>query len=365
MTPLGKSRHLAARMGRWSASHWKTATFGWLAFVVAAFAIGSVIGTKNLDPNKAGSGESGHVQSVLADEFKQPANENVIIKSSGATVDAPEFRHAVASVIVALQGQRHVRDISSPFVAGNAGQISADRHAVLVQFKMQGTDLAVSDKQVVPVEAAVAAVQKSYPSLTIGQVGDASVDEALNKQIGKDFEKAGLYSLPITLAVLLVAFGALVAAGLPLLLALTAVAGTMGLLAIPSHLLPVDQNSSVIVLLIGLAVGVDYSMFYLKREREERRKRSSERAALEAAAATSGRAVLVSGLTVMSHGRDPVHRRQDVRELRCRDDDRRRRRRPRLADRSAGAALEARRPRREGAHPVRIAPAPRGRRSRF
>ena len=218
MTPLGKSRHLAARMGRWSASHWKTATFGWLAFVVAAFAIGSVIGTKNLDPNKAGSGESGHVQSVLADEFKQPANENVIIKSAGSTVDAPEFRHAVASVIVALQGQRHVRDINSPFVAGNAGQISADRHAALVQFKMQGTDLAVSDKQVAPVEAAVAAVQKSYPSLTIGQVGDASVDEALNKQIGKDLEKAGLYSLPITLAVLLVAFGALVAAGLPLLL---------------------------------------------------------------------------------------------------------------------------------------------------
>ena len=197
MTPLGKSRHLAARMGRWSASHWKTATFGWLAFVVAAFAIGSVIGTKNLDPNKAGSGESGHVQSVLADEFKQPANENVIIKSTSSTVDSPEFRHAVASVIVALQGQLHVRDISSPFVAGNAGQISADRHAALVQFKMQGTDLAVSDKQVAPVEAAVAAVQKSYPSLTIGQVGDASVDEALNKQIGKDLEKAGLYSLPI------------------------------------------------------------------------------------------------------------------------------------------------------------------------
>ena len=299
MTPLGKSKHVAARMGRWSASHWKTATFGWLAFVVAAFAIGSVIGTKNLDPNKSGSGESGHVQSVLADEFKQPANESVIVKSRTSTVDAPEFRRAVAAVVTALQGQQHVRAISSPFVAGNAGQISSDRHAALVQFKMQGTDLDVSDKQVVAVEAAVADVQKSYPAYFVGQSGDASVDEALNKQIGKDFEKAGLYSLPITLAVLLIAFGALVAAGLPLLLALTAVAGTMGLLAIPSHLLPVDENSSVIVLLIGLAVGVDYSMFYLKREREERRKGSSERAALEAAAATSGRAVLVSGLTVM------------------------------------------------------------------
>jgi RND superfamily putative drug exporter len=299
MTPLGKSKHVAARMGRWSASHWKTATFGWLAFVVAAFAIGNLVGTKNLDPNKAGSGESGHVQSVLADEFKQPANESVLVRSTGSTVDAPQFRQAVAAVVAALQGQPHVRAISSPFAAGNEGQISADHHAALVQFKMQGTDLTVSDKQVVAVEAAVATVQKSYPSLTIGEFGDASVDEGLNTQIGKDFEKAGIYSLPITLAVLLFAFGALVAAGLPLLLALTAVGGTMGLLAFPSHLLPVDQNVSVIVLLIGLAVGVDYSMFYLKREREERRKGSSRRAALEAAAATSGRAVLVSGLTVI------------------------------------------------------------------
>ena len=79
MTPLGTSKHLAARMGRWSASHWKTATFGWLAFVIGAFVIGNAIGTKNLDPNKTGSGESGHVQSVLADEFKQPANESILL----------------------------------------------------------------------------------------------------------------------------------------------------------------------------------------------------------------------------------------------------------------------------------------------
>src|SRR5262249_39015867 len=111
--------------------------------------------------------------------------------------------------------------------------------------------------------------------------------------------KAGRLSIPLTLAILLVAFGALIAAGLPILLSLTAVAATMGLLAIPSHLMPVDKDISVIVLLIGLAVGVDYSRFYLRREREERRAGKSERAALEAAAATSGRAVLVSGVTVM------------------------------------------------------------------
>jgi RND superfamily putative drug exporter len=286
-------------MGRWSASHWKTATFGWLAFVIGAFVIGNAIGTKNLDPNKTGSGESGHVQSVLADEFKQPANESILIRSTTATAGSPQFRQVVATVIETLQAQDPVRHIESPYTSGNAGQISADRHAALVQFKLRGTDLAKSDKDVVGVVKAIDRVQKANPSYTVGEFGDASIDQALNEQVGKDFMKAGAFSLPVTLIVLILAFGALIAAGLPLLLGLTAVAGTMGLLAIPSHLLPVDKDVSVIVLLIGLAVGVDYSMFYLKREREERRAGRSERAALEAAAATSGRAVLISGLTVM------------------------------------------------------------------
>jgi len=299
MTPLGKSKHLAARMGRWSASHWKTATFGWLAFVIGAFVVGNMIGTKNLDPNKSGSGESGHVASVLADDFKQSANENVIIQSKTATASSPQFRAVVARVVDTLEAQKVVRHIESPYVAGNAGQISADKHAVLVQFKLRGTDLDQSDKDVVDVVKSIDRIQDATPGYTVGEFGDASIDQALNEQVGKDFMKAGLFSLPVTLIVLIFAFGALVAAGLPILLGLTAVLGTMGLLAIPSHLLPVDKDVSVIVLLIGLAVGVDYSMFYLKREREERRAGKSERAALEAAAATSGRAVLISGLTVM------------------------------------------------------------------
>ena len=89
------------------------------------------------------------------------------------------------------------------------------------------------------------------------------------------------------------------AAGIPLLLALTAVFATFGLIALPSHVFPVAMQAPALVLLIGLAVGVDYSMFYLKREREERAAGRSEQAALEAAAATSGRSVLISGLTVI------------------------------------------------------------------
>ena len=299
MTPLGKSKHVAARMGRWSAAHWKTATFGWLAFVVAAFVIGNAIGTKSLDQSKTGSGESGHVDATIADEFKQPASESVIVQSSTQTVDSAAFRSAVAGVTGALAKQPNVRSIQSPLVAGNAGQISRDRKSVLVQFKLRGTDSSQSEKDVKAVERAVAAQQAAHPAFYVGEFGDASANAALNAKIGDDFKKAGLFSLPVTLAVLLVAFGAFIAAGLPLLLALTAVAGTIGLLAIPSRLWPMDQDASVIVLQIGLAVGVDYSLFYLKREREERRAGKGERAALEAAAATSGRSVLISGLTVM------------------------------------------------------------------
>ena len=128
----------------------------------------------------------------------------------------------------------------------------------------------------------------------------ASAVDALAKTVEQDLGKAGMLSLPITLVILVIAFGALVAAGIPLLLALTAVFATFGVVAGTSHIFPMANEAGALVLLIGLAVGVDYSLFYLKREREERAAGRSERAALEAAAATSGRSVLVSGLTVMT-----------------------------------------------------------------
>ncbi|MGZ5326536.1 MAG: MMPL family transporter, partial [Solirubrobacterales bacterium] len=111
--------------------------------------------------------------------------------------------------------------------------------------------------------------------------------------------KVGLIALVLTLIILLFVFGSAVAALVPLLLALTAVMATIQLVSIPSQLIPVDEQIAEVILLIGLAVGIDYSLFYVRREREERRAGRGERAALEAAAATSGRAVLVSGFTVL------------------------------------------------------------------
>ncbi len=292
------SRNLAARMGRWSASHKKTAIFGWLAFIAVAFMLGHAVGTKQLDPNKAGTGESGHVDSVLRDEFKQAQGDQILIQSTTKTVDDPAFRAAISDVVRTVGGMKQVKKIESPFTAGNEERISKDRHTALVALELRTTDSKKALTLDKPVEQAIVAASTRHPGIAIEEFG-VNVDRQLDAAVISDFKKAGLFSLPVTLIVLVVAFGALIAAGLPLLLALTAVFATMGLLALPSQLIPLDKDISVIVLLIGLAVGVDYSLFYLKREREERAAGRGERAALEAAAATSGRSVLVSGLTVM------------------------------------------------------------------
>ena len=298
MTGSVQRENFAARAGRWSARHWKKAVFGWLAFVLASFAIGSMLGTDALSVNDPGPGESGRVQQTLNKEFEQPAKEFVLVQSSSLAPSSAEFRAAVRDVIRRLQAQPNVTNVTSPFAAGNAGRVSSDAHSALVDFDIRGKSGDAHDK-VEPILATVANAQSAHPQFTIEEFGDGSVSKGISDQFGKDLAKAGILSLPITLVILLLVFGTLVAAGIPLLLALTSVFAAVGLLALPSKVLPMDDAVNAVVLLIGLAVGVDYSMFYLKRAREERAAGRSECASIEAAAATSGRSVLISGFTVI------------------------------------------------------------------
>src|SRR5687768_311968 len=286
-----KPSNLAARMGRWSADHWKTATFGWLAFVVVAFALG-MAGTKTIDPNTAGPRESGRMDRILDAGFKRPAAESVLIQSRTLSTTDAAFTAAVGDVVARLSKLEVVQNVRT-------GQVSADEHSALVEFEIRGAADEAAEK-IAPVLAQVDAAKKAHPQLYVGEFGMASAVDALATTVEQDLGKAGMLSLPITLVILVIAFGALVAAGIPLLLALTAVFATFGVVAGTSHVFPMANEAGALVLLIGLAVGVDYSLFYLKREREERSAGRSERAALEAAAATSGRSVLVSGLTVMT-----------------------------------------------------------------
>ena len=293
------NRNLAASMGRWSAAHWKTATFGWLAFVLVAFGLGGLAGTKDIDPNTSGPGESGRVDRILDAGFKQPAGESVLVQSRSLRTSDPEFTAAIEDVVGSVSKLKAVQHVRSPLAPGNADQIAKNGHAALVEFEIRGDPDKAADK-IAPVLDGVAQTQSNHPQFFIGEFGDASSVNGVETAYGDDLAKAGLLSIPVTLIILVFTFGALVAAGIPLLLALTAIFATFGLLALPSHLLPMAQQAPAMVLLIGLAVGVDYSLFYLKRERQERAAGRSERAALEAAAATSGRSVLVSGLTVIT-----------------------------------------------------------------
>jgi uncharacterized membrane protein YdfJ with MMPL/SSD domain len=290
-------RNVAARMGRWSADHWKTATFGWLAFVLLAFGLGGAVGTKNI-ANSAGPGESGRMDRILEAGFEQPASERVLIQSRSQRVGTTAFDTAIADVVARVSTIADVSEIRSPLQPGNATYISKDGRSALVELQIRGDKEKAVDK-IGPVLDAVAAAQRAHPGFTIGEFGDASAEKGVVASYDEDLGKAGALSLPITLIVLVLTFGSFVAAGIPLLLALTAVFATFGLVALSSVVLPVAMQAPAMVLLIGLAVGVDYSLFYLKRERQERAAGRSERAALEAAAATSGRSVLISGLTVM------------------------------------------------------------------
>jgi uncharacterized membrane protein YdfJ with MMPL/SSD domain len=295
-----KPKGIAARAGRWSAQHRKIAIFGWLAFVLIAFAVGNQLGTKKVEQTIPG--ESGRAQAIQKDNFpqadKKAASELVLIQSKTLEATDAEYRAVVKDVEKQIGAEAHVSKVQSPYGAGRDSLISPDRHTVQVGFEIAG-EILVTKERVKPVLATTKALQKAHPEFSISQFGDASSEIELGGVFESDMKKAETLSLPITLIILLLAFGALVAAGLPLLLGLTSVAGAMGLVAIVSQFIPVSDSTSNVILLVGLAVGVDYSLFYIRREREERKAGRTKEAALNAAAATSGRTVLISGLTVM------------------------------------------------------------------
>ena len=293
--------NLTVRAARWSAAHRQKAVLGWLAFVLVAFAVGSVVGTAKMTTADNAIGSSGAADQILAREFpNQQSLEEVLIQSrTGGRLPPAQLRAAVNDLISRLRHTPVVGSIRSPLTSANAEQISQDRKSALVTFQITGDADSAQDR-VAPALAATAAVQRAHPELLIGEVGDASTVKGISDRIASDFTRAEATSLPVTLIILVAAFGALVAAGIPLLLGLTSVFAALGLTAVLSHLLHVDQMINSVILLIGLAVGVDYSLFYLRRVREERARGRTPEAALEVAAATSGRAVLVSGLTVMT-----------------------------------------------------------------
>jgi RND superfamily putative drug exporter len=298
-------RNLAANCGAWSIRNRRKTILGWLAVVVAAYLVGGWVGQRNLTDAQMGNGESRQGTSAYQKAFPFHTMEQVLVQAKGGTPPPKaEYTSAVEDLVTRLRSLMTVANIQSPIeVPGagvNAALRSADGRSLLVTFAVAGDSNQAQSNVSGPL-AATAATAAAHPQLRIEELGNASANKALIKAYDQDFNRAEHTSLPLTLIILLLAFGALVAAGVPLLLGFTAVVGALGLIKPISHLYPVSQGTiGPVILLVGLAVGVDYSMFYLRRKLEERHRGSDGRAALATAAATSGRAVLISGLTVMT-----------------------------------------------------------------
>ncbi|MFD7707039.1 MMPL family transporter [Streptomyces sp. NPDC059786] len=290
-------RGIAARAGGWSARHRWAAVGIWVLFVVLAMGLGSAAGRVDVQDSDQLKGETSTAAHIVEDAgIEEPASETVLVQAKDAGTKATDaaFREAVAAVMKAVDATGEVTDVTSPY---DTQTISGDGRSALVQFDVRG-DSDTAGERIEPVLKAVEEVQKDHSGLRIEEIGGASMNKTFDDAFGDDFQQAELSAVPVALGILLIAFGAVVAALLPVALAITAIMATMGLMGIISHVIPMSDTANSVMLLVGLAVGVDYCLFYLRREREERAAGRDARTALRIAAATSGRAIIVSGVTV-------------------------------------------------------------------
>ncbi|MFB7837292.1 MMPL family transporter [Streptomyces sp. NPDC056056] len=280
------------RIARWSATHPWSAIGLWVVFVALCLLLGGAAGTQRISDAESGVGESGRAGRITASgHFTEKPEENVLITAAGGRLDTATERKAAAELAGRMRALPEVESVGSVLP-------SPDGTALLLPVTMRG-DTENADTRVQQLLDASAATERAHEGVRIDQIGTGSTAKGLGETLGEDFRKAELISLPLTLLILLVVFGAIIAAGVPVLLALSCVGAAIGLSALASHVLPETSAVSNVILLMGMAVGVDYSLFHLKREREERRKGASHLDAIEIAAETSGHTVVVSGTTVI------------------------------------------------------------------
>ena len=246
--PSKRSNNIAARMGRWSASHWKTAVFGWLAFVVASLAVGMQVGTKQLDQRRR---QRRRVASRRADPEATPGSSPTRRRSSSSSRarssrrTTRRSRPSSARPSAPSGPSRRCTNLRSPLDPGHGDLVSDDGRTVMVQWEMKGK-LDEAEKKIDPILAATARVAQRASGLLRRRGRRGQLRQGADAAFGEQLAQAGERSIPLTLIVLLLVFGAVVAATVPLIVALTGVAATIGLLAIPSHIVPMDQNVSAV-----------------------------------------------------------------------------------------------------------------------
>ncbi|WP_228537154.1 MMPL family transporter [Nocardia sp. XZ_19_231] len=272
-----------------SARHPWRAIVGWFVFVAFCVGIGAGIGGKPAATEDFWIGEAGRGEAIATSGgLQQVPIERVLITGGGTAADSAA--RAITDRMLTLP---EVESVAVPVH-------SLDGTVMRVDVTMAGAELDAK-KHVAALREQTDQVQRAYPDLRVEQTGGPSISSGVEALRGRDLARTELIALPLTLITLLVVFRSAAMALVPLLLAISSIVAAIGLSLPASHLFPDNGVGTNIILLIGMAVGVDYTLFYLKRAREERARAGSSlssRALVELAAATSGRAVVVSGIAV-------------------------------------------------------------------
>ncbi|WP_406133562.1 MMPL family transporter [Streptomyces zaomyceticus] len=288
-------RNRPVRMARWSARHPWSAIIGWFVFVVLCLGAGIATGTEEATTKDFWVGEAGRAESMATEGgLQRRPTEHVLISSKSGPLDTEEAGTAVRELTDRMTRLPEVDSVAAPVR-------SRDGSTLRVTVVLKGAELE-GRKNVVPLLEQTAKVAAGHPDLVVEETGSPAISKGVNDQRDDDLALSERITLPVTLVILLIVFGSVVMAGVPLLLALSSIAAAVGLSMLASHVLPDAGVGTNMILLIGLAVGVDYTLFYLKREREERARaegRLGPEALVELAAATAGRAIVVSGLAVI------------------------------------------------------------------
>ena len=286
---------LTVRMARWSAHHPWRAIAGWFLLVMVCLGAGIAVGGKAATSADFRVGEAGRAEAMAEQGgLQQKPLERVLISAKDTgRLDADKVDAAVRDITDRMKKLPEVESVAPPVR-------SADGAALRVDVTMKGPELE-GKNHIDPLLAQTAEVQKSNPGLRVEETGSPSISKDVQGQRGDDLSRTEMIALPLTLITMLLVFRSAAMAAVPLLLAVSSITAAIGLSMLASHVFPDAGVGTNVILLIGMAVGIDYTLFYLKREREERARsggRLTSEAVVELAAATSGRAVVISGLAV-------------------------------------------------------------------
>jgi putative drug exporter of the RND superfamily len=299
----GAGAGFTERLARSSATHpWRTMTIWLTIVVVAVLSMSSLLGSGLTSEMKQHGKQPGSATAdkLIADRMtgERKMTDFVIVRSTGLTVDEPAYKAYVTDLAGKIQalGPKVVESVSTSYQTGDPTMVSKDERSTLIAVVMAG-DQDKAMENTTPLHRLVAAGARD--GFTLAQTGEASLNQMGNDLAKSDMEKAEVFGVPVALIVLVVVFGAVLAAVMPLVLSVISIVLALALTGLVGQLYPMNTFVLNILTMMGLAVGIDYTLFIISRYREERARGLEKIDAIAATGATANRAIFFSGMTVV------------------------------------------------------------------